>query len=170
MNPAFRYSIASLFGLTLLCATALALATKPRAPRQNQLMVRVDNAWQIYDVEDAAYGIHREGDTWFLTVACSTSSDPTLDPPDCKLEFSIPFEDDPKPIIKRNVKFNVPIYDEQLGNLNYFYYLGFGDIDHGIFVILAVNGWTIDGTLEANDGNLLLRADFFNRGVTRSFD
>lgn len=160
----------SLFALTTLVAITMSIAWKKVVPKQNQLLVQIDGDWKTYDVQHAIYGIHMEGNVYFLTVACSASSNANIDPPDCSLEFSIPFENDPTPKLKNNSKFSLPVYDDLNGNLNYFLYLGFGDISDGVFTIQKLNESTIDGTLTFDGNTVLLRADFQDTGIGRSFD
>ena len=170
MEGRLRYSLLSLFVLTTLVAIALAGSFKKMTPKHDQLLIQIDDEWRVYDVQGAAYGINLEGSTYFLTVVCSASGEPNSDPPDCKLEFSIPFEDDPTEKLNKTNRFSLPVYDEKHGNLNYFYFWGFGDIDDGVFETRRLDESTINGILRFHGNTVLLNTNFKNTGIGRSFD
>ncbi len=163
------YSLVSLFAITLIAAIIASITTQDRGPQQDQLRVRVGESWKCYNVDWAHYGIYREGKTFFLTMACSASN-PDLDPRDCKLEFSIPFTQGPRAEIKSGTEFNVAEYDSELGNLSYFYFLGYGDLAKGVLKIREVEPNRIEATLKANSDSLQVWTDFSDTGMTRSFD
>lgn len=140
-------------------------------PKDEQIVVLVERDYLVYDIESARFGIHREGNTYFITVVCRSSKSAEYSPPDCHLEFSIPFLQNPEEEIRRDAEFEIPIYDQEHGNLNFFYFLGFGDIEDGVFTIDYVDETGLFGTVEANGGTLLLHARFErNDDLRRSFD
>ncbi|MEM9410801.1 MAG: hypothetical protein AAGA30_06785 [Planctomycetota bacterium] len=164
------YSLIFLFVLMTIIAITLAFSFKKMSPKQGQLLIQIDNDWHEYDVQDACYGINLEGSTYFLTVVCTATGKPNSDPPDCKLEFSIPFEYDPSVKLEKANRFSLPVYEEEYGNLNYFYFWGFIDIDDGVFETRRLDKTTMSGTLVFDRRTVLLKANFKNTGVGRSFN
>ena len=159
-----------MFGMVLVSAIILGLTTQRTPPGMNEIHIQLEDRVEVFNIESAAYGIHKEGETYFLTVSCGASRQ-LHSPSTCKLEFSIPFASDPKRKLTPRSKFQIPVYDEVHGNLTCYYYLGFDDISGGQFRIHGVTESTLDGSLIANGGSLRVRAQFDKLDeIARSFD
>lgn len=157
--------------LAAIAAVILGVVARKPTPGLNQLVVILDTEVQTFDIEFSGYNVHQEGDAWFLTVSCAASRDSNSSPDSCHLEFSIPFEANPEAKLTRNATFQIPGYHEKHLNLTYFYYLGYGDFDDGVFKIKRLKGPDIEATLVFDGGSVLVRALFKrNEGISRSFD
>lgn len=170
----FKFSLLTLVGAVSVAAILLATATKQVTPKLNQLRMFDGEVVRVFEIAAPEYRVHTEGDAYFLTVCCSAArqvsplSSPQTFP---SVEFSIPFVSDPTSSLVSHSRFSIPVYSEEHGNLTNFYYWSHCDIENGVLKIHRLNETFMDATIIANNGELMLRAQFTkSEKIGRSFD